>query len=293
MQKTVLHVSPHPDDESIGVPCTLLALKDAGWRVVNLVCSLGRETEWGRREQEVVAATTIAEFENVFPTRSVRMSSGDNHGAAQNAIIRMLKPWLADPAVGLVIGPHLDDGHHAHETVARAIRDALVEADRPIPWWMWGIWRDLPQPTMYVPCHPFHVDVSEKMITEYKGENSRNSYRAMHRARRRVNAVLGAEQVFGFGEGHRDGTKWAELLAEVSYRDGAWVCGPPRQVDVPEPTTQWTDPTDPAAQRVLAGLTAQPVPQARLRRWFPIPRGPVWRGPEGTNRSGSAPTPAT
>ena len=39
----VLAVSPHPDDELLGAGATLMALRDAGWRVINLAASLGRE----------------------------------------------------------------------------------------------------------------------------------------------------------------------------------------------------------------------------------------------------------
>jgi LmbE family N-acetylglucosaminyl deacetylase len=269
MPRTVLHVSPHPDDESIGAPCTLLALRDADWRVVNVVCSLGREPDWQRRRKEVDAAAAVAEFENVVPERSIRMSSGDDQRRAQRDIVGMLGPMLKEPDVELVIGPHPDDGHHGHETVARAIRDALVAADRPIAWWMWGIWRDLPQPSIYSPCDPHHVELSEKMIAAYPGENARNSYRSMHRARRRVNAVLGTEKVFGFGKGHRNSTKWAELLAEVSYRDGAWTCGPPRWLEEKEPTAEWRVPTDPAGRRLLQSLAGEPVTRHRLWRMFP------------------------
>jgi len=31
----VLHLAPHPDDEALGAPATLLALRDAGHRVIN------------------------------------------------------------------------------------------------------------------------------------------------------------------------------------------------------------------------------------------------------------------
>lgn len=270
MPRTVIHVSPHPDDESIGAPCTLLALRDAGWHVVNVVCSLGREPDWERRKGEVVEATALAEFENVVPERPVKLSSGDDQLKARRAVAALLHPFLARPEVELVVGPHPEDAHHAHETVAWAISDALIAAERPVAWWMWGIWRDLPQPSVYVPCDPFHVELSEKMITAYKGENARNPYRAMHRARRRVHAVLGAEQVFGFGERHRDGTKWAELLAEVSYRDKTWMCGPPRQLDKVEPTTEWRVPSDAAGKRLLRPFVVdEPVGRPRLSRWFP------------------------
>jgi LmbE family N-acetylglucosaminyl deacetylase len=60
---TVLHLAPHPDDEAIGSPATLMELRDAGWRVVNLACSLGEGTQKGRRENEVREACHRAGFE--------------------------------------------------------------------------------------------------------------------------------------------------------------------------------------------------------------------------------------
>ena len=45
MARTVLHLSPHPDDEIAGMPATLMALRDAGWRVVNVAAaSAGRRS---------------------------------------------------------------------------------------------------------------------------------------------------------------------------------------------------------------------------------------------------------
>ena len=59
----VLHVSPHPDDEALGAPATLLMLRRAGWRVVNAVVSLGRPDDHARRRSEAVEAARRAGFE--------------------------------------------------------------------------------------------------------------------------------------------------------------------------------------------------------------------------------------
>ena len=61
--RTVLHLSPHPDDEVVGMPATLMALRDAGWRVVNLACGLGRPAQHQRRRAEVEEACRRAGFE--------------------------------------------------------------------------------------------------------------------------------------------------------------------------------------------------------------------------------------
>ena len=60
---TVLHLSPHPDDEVLGAGATLLGLREAGHRVINLACSLGRPEQQERRRAEVTEACRRAGFE--------------------------------------------------------------------------------------------------------------------------------------------------------------------------------------------------------------------------------------
>ena len=62
MARTILHLSPHPDDEIAGAPATLMALREAGWRVVNVACGLGRPAQHQRRRAEVEV-----EFEDEGP----------------------------------------------------------------------------------------------------------------------------------------------------------------------------------------------------------------------------------
>lgn len=59
---TVLHVAPHPDDELLPAGGTLLRLRDAGWSVVNLACSLGRPAQHARRRAELEEACARAGF---------------------------------------------------------------------------------------------------------------------------------------------------------------------------------------------------------------------------------------
>ena len=50
----VLHISPHPDDELVGAPATLMALRDAGHEVTNLALSLGRPEDHDRRRAAII-----------------------------------------------------------------------------------------------------------------------------------------------------------------------------------------------------------------------------------------------
>ena len=245
--RTVLHVSPHPDDESIGAPCTLVALRDAGWRVINLAVSLGRPEQAERRRAELDAALGVAGLEGRTMPVPARISRGDDLGRAEQAITGWLEETVAETDADLVIGPHPEDGHHGHEVVGRAIRASLrtvsaerLAADRPVPvWWMWSIWRELSEPTLVVGCTDEQLEVAEKMLRAHEGENLRNDYLAMHRPQRRVNAVRGAELVFGFGtEGLP--VESAELLTEVAWAGYGWLRGPARiHGDSDESDREW------------------------------------------------------
>jgi LmbE family N-acetylglucosaminyl deacetylase len=81
--RVVLHVAPHPDDELLGAPAHLMALRDAGWRVVNVAVSLGRPGDRVRRRAEVGEACRRAGFELVVLDPPVVVGRGDGDAAAQ------------------------------------------------------------------------------------------------------------------------------------------------------------------------------------------------------------------
>ena len=134
-----------------------------------------------------------------------------------------------------MIGPHPRDGHHGHETVARAIRQLVWTSRRPLTWWMWPLWADLPRPTLMVPCGEDHLRTSARMLDQHAGENDRNDYRALQTSMRVTNAVRGVETVFGFGSARGDAASVtsAELLTEVTAHRHRWFVGRPRTLDQP------------------------------------------------------------
>ena len=142
----VLHVSPHPDDECMGAPATLLALRDAGARIVNYACGLGRPADHERRRAELVEACRRGGLELRIADPPLALSRGDDLVAAERELTSRLASLCRalHPAIVVSSSPH--DGHHAHELVGRAVRDAL--AGSGTAWWMWGIWADLPFPTL-------------------------------------------------------------------------------------------------------------------------------------------------
>lgn len=104
----VLHLAPHPDDELIGAPATLMALRDAGWRVVNQACGLGSDpSRRAARAEELREACRRAGFELRLPE--------DPTGTLVADALEELRP-------AVVVSPDPGDRHPAHEQVATATR---------------------------------------------------------------------------------------------------------------------------------------------------------------------------
>jgi LmbE family N-acetylglucosaminyl deacetylase len=215
--RTVLHVSPHPDDEALGAPATLLLLRRAGWRVVNVVANLGRAEDHDRRRAEAIDAAALAGFEVVLP---------DGH-----ALEERLPPLMAEHAPALVVSPSSDDAHPSHQAVARTTAAALEKAAEPTRWWTWALWADLGQPTLYVPFADDVLAAAQTVLAAYTGELARNDYERLLEARSVANAVIGSERVFGFGSARASTSPYAELLTELTWVDGTWRLGPPRLLD--------------------------------------------------------------
>ena len=258
---TVLQVSPHPDDEAIAVPATLLGLRAAGHRVVNLACSLGRPEDAARRRAEVERACRRARWQLIVHEPPLGLSGGDDRAAAQAALTATLQDLIATRAVDILVAPSPHDGHHGHEVVGRAARDAVARLERPPCLWLWGIWADLPFPTLYSGFGRRRLWRALWLLSAHRGELARNDYRVLVRGRAAANRVLGAERVFGFGARGRR-LPYAELLTEVTRRDGAWRSGVPRELDARAPLAGlapgppigwWLDAPSAADHRARAG----------------------------------------
>jgi LmbE family N-acetylglucosaminyl deacetylase len=243
---TFLHLAPHPDDESIGAVATLLALKAAGHRVINVACSLGRPADAERRRAELEAACALAGFE-LADTPPVGLSRHEDRAAAERELVAIVGELVAERAVDVVVSPSPHDGHYGHEAVGRAARDAVAQAAGP-RLWLWGLWADLPWPTLYHGFDVVALDQALAVLSEHRGEIARNDYRQVLRGRATANRVLGSERVFGWGSAMRP-QPYAELLMEVALRDGEWRTGAARELD----------PADPLADAPDGGWRAVPI----------------------------------
>jgi LmbE family N-acetylglucosaminyl deacetylase len=225
----VLHVSPHPDDEVIAAPATLIALGRAGHRVVNLACSLGRPGQHARRRAEVAEACRRAGFELLVHDPPLRISDGDDLDGAQRLLEATVRRLAAELGADLVVAPSPHDAHHGHEVVGRAVVTALARPGAPVLW-QWGLWASLRAPTLYVPFGDDLLEAALHALRAHVGELARNDYTDLVRARAVAARVQGSEQVFGYGTPARRGP-YAEVLAESAWVGGAWRRGTPRELD--------------------------------------------------------------
>jgi LmbE family N-acetylglucosaminyl deacetylase len=221
---TALHLSPHPDDELIGAPATLMALRDAGWRVVNVACGLGsRPEQHDRRERELREACELAGFD-------LLLADADPRAGIEAAIEEI------DPAVVLSPGPR--DRHPAHMRVAALARELLEARGEAAPrWWMWALWGALERPSLATAFDWARLREIHDALSAHRQELRRNDYRRLVRGRSEAAACMAPELLFGFGSEGERRPEFAELLCEAVRAEGSWRLG----------SARWLDPHSPLA----------------------------------------------
>lgn len=237
---SLLHVSPHPDDELIGAPATLIKAKEAGWTVINLACGLGRKHQHGRRRAELEQACQRIGFELLIADQLPPLEQGHDRLLTQHVLAAQIQEVIIRQGARVVISPSPHDGHHGHETVARAVAQALTSNGSVEQWLMWGLWADLPFPNVITPFSKGRLGMILEALELHAGEVARTDYLEVVTSRARLSALIGPERVFGFGSAGR-GWEYAELLTRAVRWNGEWrLCSPsvfePQQLSHPERT---------------------------------------------------------
>jgi len=260
MPRTLLHLSPHPDDELAGMPATLMALRDAGWRIVNLACGLGRPEQHEVRRAELEEACRRAGFDLLPCDPPLALSADDDLIASEVALVNLLARLLPELSPSLVCAPSPHDGHHAHELVGRAARRALEAYSGPVPHlWLWGVWADLPFPTLVVPFDRPRLEEIQHAVAAHASELARLPIDRLLEARAVLNAGVGEERVHGSGVASDPGVELAELVCEVALTPAGWQLGAPRRFAADAPIAP------PSARPIGWWLAGESV-HARLRR---------------------------
>jgi LmbE family N-acetylglucosaminyl deacetylase len=229
-----VHFAPHPDDELIGAPATLMALRDAGWRIVNVACSLGGPQQSSRRGAELREACGRARFDLRVPAQPVNISADCDPDAARADLTAIATEAIAELEPQLIVSPGPGDRHHGHQLVSEAVREALAAAGGAAPrLWMWALWGSLPQPTLGTRFDPERLAEVLNALEAHCSQLARTDYRRVVRARAELNASLAPELLFGFGDGGAPEAPYAELLTEVLRENGRWLLA----------RSRWLDPT--------------------------------------------------
>jgi LmbE family N-acetylglucosaminyl deacetylase len=231
MAPTVVHVAPHPDDEAVGCPGSLLHLLDRGWRIVSVIASLGFTDQWERRRAEAEEASRRAGFLPIFLDPPLRISVGDDLEVATQRVTTELTGIVNEYGASVVVSPSPHDVHHGHEVVGRGVQRAMVNLPGTIRWWMWGVWGDLPAPNVFFGFDEASLQRQLHILEAYQGELDRNDYRRLLSGRAMTNAVLGSERVFGFGYPAASSLPYAEVLTEVRRMDNRWMASEPHLLD--------------------------------------------------------------
>jgi hypothetical protein len=195
----------------LGAPAALFALRDAGWRIVNVACSLGRPEQHDRRLRELEEACARAGFE-------LRLDDVDPARV------------LSDVAPDLVVGPSPHDRHPFHGQVARDVLSAVAAANLPHTVWLWSLWGDVELPSLAVELTDARLTEIEHALAAHEGELERTDFRRLLRGRGAANAVAGAERIFGFAAPSL-AFEYAELLMELRLVEGRWRLCEPRVLD--------------------------------------------------------------
>ena len=191
MSKTILVVSPHPDDLEIGMGGTVVKLVDKGANVVSLVATdgSGSTTLKGHSEEEMAAirleeareAVSILGLQTLIP-----LTLSDVKSDLKETALRF-KPdevYIPHPEI---------DKHPTHKIVSELVLDELKEGDfGSVKVWCYEVWTPfgtydrLEDISQYIDLKVMAIEVHKSQL-EYKnyteGITGLNTYRAVFNER--------------------------------------------------------------------------------------------------------------
>lgn len=217
MSKTILVVSPHPDDLEIGMGGTAAKLIDEGTNVVSLIATdgsgsttimeLSREEMAEVRRQEAREAVSVLGIQTLIPLPIPDVKTEKNKEHFKNdfkeAVLRF-KPeevYIPHPEI---------DKHPTHQIVSKLVIDELRELDKNNEYkakniWCYEVWTPfssydrIEDITKYIDLKVMSIEAHRSQL-EYKnyteGILGLNRYRAVFNERHGVTSEKYAEVFF-------------------------------------------------------------------------------------------------
>jgi hypothetical protein len=144
--------------------------------------------------------------------------------------------------------------------VGRAAHRALdAHAGPTPPLWLWGLWAELPFPTLFAPFDSARLAEVKYALAAHASEQARLPLDRLIEARAVACAGTGEERVHGSGLAGDPAVDYAELICEVVLEPAGWMLGSSRRFDAEAPVAS------PSRRPIGWWLEAESV-HDRLRR---------------------------
>lgn len=211
--KTIVILSPHPDDEILSGGLALRLQEECRCRVVNIAVTLGSNSARKRaRRIELLRATKQLGWENI-----VLPENWSQKKKRLLAHLKKLKPVL-------VIAPHARDYHPTHEKTAALVM-AWLKQNRPATSVAWAeYWAPQSHPNLLLEIPRETLLRQIKAMECHAGEVSRNPYHLRLPAWQMDNVRRGSEWLSG------KGSMAADFPFGQLYRVERWHNGKGRAV---------------------------------------------------------------
>jgi N-acetylglucosamine malate deacetylase 1 len=208
MNKGILILAPHPDDESIIGLLPLRLQEECGFRVWVVPATLGSRVErQTARKLELQAACSVLGFQ-------LRLLKPDPSGLNLSRLIENLNP-------AVIFIPHANDGHATHRAVHRLGVSAMDKTGRKFHVVETEYWHPLARPNLMVAANPKHLSKLRRALACHAGEIARNDYAARLPAWMIDNVRRGAERIGDAGSAAPAFT-YATLYRARRRTEGSW-----------------------------------------------------------------------
>jgi LmbE family N-acetylglucosaminyl deacetylase len=185
----VLVLSPHPDDEAIGMGASLSMHREAGSEVTVLYLADGaglvgdREQTIGIRRREAEAAGRAFGFRQIFWNETdTRVNSTPEAVDRLVQVLRSVRPTA-------VYLPSFFDSHFDHVATNRLLVDALDRSDASFSVYGYEVWDNLPFPNLIVDVTT-HAKRKEQLLAHYELPLESTDFIQMIRLRGRLHYML-------------------------------------------------------------------------------------------------------
>lgn len=194
-----------------------------------LAVSLGRAEDRSRRRCELERAAETLDVGLRIINPPLAIGSADQLDLAEARLTHQLIDILAKIETPWLIAPSVHDWHHGHELVGRAVRSAVETAGRHGSVWWWRLWGQ-GGPTTTAVVLDDGEPVLRAALACHEGELVRNRYGELLSGQLAVGAVLGAEQLLGFGA---PAWPWRRVATycETIFCDERWTYAAPRVIE--------------------------------------------------------------